>query len=196
MRGCLYGARQGNRAAFGRVGGQHGGMPDLLWDDVKDFFDPDLMGALPDLSVADTSVEDWQAVFELVRSSGWTWEYSEGGVAGPLPLAADVLARPADAETVDLRVWLVPEVLAIFRPGSVDEIDFDVDLRELQGQGGVDVLCGFLGAIGRRLGKPVRMTGEGDWGNPVLGFDPAADRVVLLADPLGVQLAGAAGGDS
>jgi hypothetical protein len=106
------------------------------------------------------------------------------------------LARPADAETVDLRVWPVPEVLAIFRPGSADEIDFDVDLRELQGQGGVDVLCGFLGAIGRRLGKAVRMTGEGDWGNPVLGFEPAADRVVLLADPLGVQLAGAAGRDS
>ncbi|GAA4982666.1 hypothetical protein GCM10025734_04090 [Kitasatospora paranensis] len=30
---------------------QHGGMPDLLWDDVKDFFDPDLMGALPDVCV-------------------------------------------------------------------------------------------------------------------------------------------------
>lgn len=171
-------------------------MPDLLWDDVRNFFDPDLMGALPDVSVADTSVEDWQAVFDLVRSSGWTWEYSEGGVAGPLPPAADVLARPADAETVDLRVWPVPEVLAMFRPGSADEIDFDVALRELQGQGGVDVLCGFLGSIGRRLGKPVRMTAEGDWGNPVLGFEPAADRVVLLADPLGVQLAGAAGRDS
>ncbi|MFJ5726151.1 hypothetical protein [Streptomyces sp. NPDC093149] len=171
-------------------------MPDLLWDDVRNFFDPDLMGALPDVSVADTSVEDWQAVFELVRSSGWTWEYSEGGIAGPLPSAAEVLARPADAETVDLRVWPVPEVLVIFRPGTAEEIDFDVDLRELQGQGGVDVLCGFLGAIGRRLGKSVLMTGEGDWGNPVLGFDPGVDRVVLLADPLRVQLTAAADRDS
>ncbi|MER5866636.1 hypothetical protein [Kitasatospora sp. NPDC002040] len=171
-------------------------MSDLLWDDVRNFFDPDLMGALPDVSVADASVEDWQMVFDLVRSSGWTWEYSEGGVAGPLPSAAEVLARPADAETVDLRVWPVPEVLAIFRPMSADEIDFDVDLRELQGQEGVDVLCGFLGAIGGRLGKPVRMTAEGDWGNPVLGFDPAADCVVLLADPLGVQLLPGAGRDS
>ena len=40
-----------------------------------------------------------------------------------------------------------------------------------------------MGAIGRRLGKPVLMTPEGDSGYPVLGFDPAADRVVLLADP-------------
>lgn len=35
----------------GGLGGQHGGMPDLLWDDVRNFFDPDLMGALPDVSV-------------------------------------------------------------------------------------------------------------------------------------------------
>jgi len=167
----------------GGVGGQHGGMPDLLWDDVKDFFDPDLMGALPDVSVVGASVEDWQAVFDLVRSSGWAWEFSEGGVAGPLPSAAEVLSRPADAESVDLRGWPVPDVLAIFRPMSADEIDFDVDLRELQGQAGVDTLCGFLCAIGRRLGKPVAMTAEGDYGNPVLGFDPVADRVVLLAEP-------------
>lgn len=96
---------------------------------------------------------------------------------------SEVLSRPADAETVDLRVWPVPGVLVIFRPMSADEIDFDVDLRELQGQAGVDALCGFLGAIGRRLGKPVVMTAEDHYGNPVLGFAPAADRVVLLADP-------------
>ncbi|MFJ1936554.1 hypothetical protein ACIOGZ_28320 [Kitasatospora sp. NPDC088160] len=158
-------------------------MPDLLWDDVRNFFDPDLMGALPDVCVAGTSVEDWQAVFDLVRSSGWTWEYSEGRVAVPLPPVVEVLSRPADAETVNLQVWPVPAMLAIFRPMSAEEIDFDVDLRELQGQEGVDVLCGFFTAVGRRLGKPVVMTAEGDYGNPVLGFDPAADRVVLMADP-------------
>ncbi|WP_141579892.1 hypothetical protein [Actinomadura sp. WMMA1423] len=74
-------------------------------------------------------------------------------------------------------------MLVIFRPMSAGEIDFDVDLRELQGQEGLGVLCRFLAAVGRRLGKPVVMTPEGDYGNPVLGFDPAADRVVLMADP-------------
>ncbi|WP_404870740.1 hypothetical protein ACI1MP_00065 [Kitasatospora griseola] len=155
-------------------------MPDLMWDDVRNFFDPDLMGALPDVCVEGATVEDWQAVFDLVRSSGWAWEYLEGGVAGPLPSAVEVLARPADAVTVDLRVWPAPDVLAVFRPWSADEIDFDVDLRELQDQAGVDILCGFLAAVGRRLGKQVVMTAEGDYGHPVLGFDPAADRVVAI----------------
>ncbi len=76
-------------------------------------------------------------------------------------------------------------MLAIFRLTSAEEIDFDIDLRELQGQEGVDKLCGFLGEIGRKLGKPVLMTAEGGGReHVVLGFDPVLDRVVLLADPV------------
>lgn len=166
------------------LSGQHGGVPDLLWDDVKSFFDPDLMGPLPDVWVADASVDDWQAVLDLVGVSGWRSEYSEGEVVMPLPCAEQVLSRPADAECSSLRVWLASDVLAIFRFMSEDTIDFDVDLRELQGQERLDLLCGLFAAIGRRLGKSVLMSPEGGaQDHPVLGFDVEADRVVLLANP-------------
>ncbi|MFF0087758.1 hypothetical protein ACFYR1_50360 [Streptomyces canus] len=157
-------------------------MPDLLWDDVKNFFDIDLMGSLPDVSVAGTSIDDWQAVLDLVRSRGWACEYSEDGAVLRLPRAGVMLARGVEA-SVMLRVWPVPGVLAIFRPYEAGSIDFDVDLRELQGQVQLNALCGFLGAIGRRLSKPVLFAPETDSGHPVLGFDVDADRVVLLADP-------------
>jgi hypothetical protein len=172
------------------LSGQHGGVPDLLWGDVRSFFDPDLMGALPDVWVADVSVDDWQAVLDLVGVSDWRSEYSVGDVVMPLPRAEQVLSRPADAECPSLRVWPAPDVLAIFRFLSEDTIDFDVDLRELQGQDRLDLLCGFFAAIGRRLRKSVLMSSEGDWEqeHPVLGFDVQADRVVLLADPSGLAL--------
>ena len=68
---------------------------------------------------------------------------------------------------------------------SETEIDFDVDLRELQGQEGVDTLCDFLRAIGSELGKPVLMTPEGgSQGHPILGFDPVVNKVVLFTDHL------------
>ncbi|MFD7527993.1 MULTISPECIES: hypothetical protein [unclassified Streptomyces] len=160
-------------------------MPDLLWDDVVSFFDPDLMGSLPDVVVPDASVEDWQAVLDLVSVSGWTFQYSEGETVLPVPRAEAVLSRPADAECPELRVWPAAGVLAIFRFWTVEEIDFDVDLRELQGQERLDVFCGFLRVVGRRLGKPVLMDAEGgDHSHPVLGFDVEADQVVLLAEPL------------
>jgi hypothetical protein len=149
------------------------------------FFDPDLMGSLPDVVVPDASVEDWQSVLDLVRVSGWKFQYSEGETVLPVPRAEAVLSRPADAECPELRVWPAADVLAIFRFWAVEEIDFDVDLRELQGQERLDVFCGFLRVVGRRLGKPVLMASEGgDHSHPVLGFDVEADQVVLLAEPL------------
>ncbi|MCX5085637.1 hypothetical protein [Streptomyces sp. NBC_00401] len=57
---------------MGRRARQHGGVSDLLWDDVKCFFDPDLMGSLPDVRVPHASVEVWQAVLDLLAEKGWT----------------------------------------------------------------------------------------------------------------------------
>ena len=71
----------------------------------------------------------------------------------------------------------------IFRAYEAGSIDFDVDLRELRGQDGVNVLCRLLRAIGHRLGKPVSLNPESDPLHPVLGFDVEAGRVVLLAGP-------------
>ncbi|AWI32847.1 hypothetical protein DDW44_00345 [Streptomyces tirandamycinicus] len=168
---------------MGRSAGQHGGVADLLWDDVSSFFDPEAMGTLPDVCVPNASVADWQAVLDLVAEKGWKSHYTEGESVLPVPAAEAVLSRPADAECPNLRVWPADDVLAIFRFHADDEVDFDVDLRELQGQERLDAFCGFLREIGRRLGKPVLMYPEGDCGHPMLGFNVEEDRVVLLADP-------------
>ena len=163
---------------------QDGGVAaDLVWDDVRRFFDPDLMGALPDVLVPGASVEDWQAVLDLVDVSGGKHRYSEGELVLTAPRAETVLSRPADAECPQLRVWPTADVLVIFRFHSSDEIDFDVDLRQLQGQERLDSFCEFLAAIGRRLGKPVLMDAEGgDGSHPVLGFEVESDRVVVWAE--------------
>ncbi|MDX2847798.1 hypothetical protein PV342_04720 [Streptomyces sp. PA03-3a] len=138
----------------------------ILWDDVQDLFDPDLTGALPDVvHVPGTTAEDWQAVFNLVRSRGWARTYLEGGVAGRLPRAAEALERQEGAETAMLHVSSVPGVLAVFQLLSAGEVGFDVGLRELRGRRGMDVLCAFLRAIGRRPraaagGPPIRAAAE------------------------------------
>ncbi|MFJ9454308.1 hypothetical protein ACIRST_04440 [Kitasatospora sp. NPDC101447] len=155
-------------------------MPDPLWDDVARLLDPSGGGTLPDVYIADTTAADWQAVLDLVVERGWSYEYSEGRTVLPLPRAAAVLSRPADAECPNLRVWPVAEVCAIFRFLGDEQIDFDVSLWELQGQERLDVLCGFLAAIGRRLGKPVPMYFEGDTRSPFLGYDVEADGVRVL----------------
>jgi hypothetical protein len=162
---------------------QDGGMPDLLWDQAKNFFDPDLMGALPDLHVADVSVAEWQQVFDLFESGGWPFQFRLDTTPQPLLSAEEAFEKTSEA-SVDLLVRFAPEAKANFYLHSPEQIDFDVDLRELQGQDRVDDLCDFLSRLGRMLERPVLMTAEGlGWGYPVLGFDPVVDRVVLMADP-------------
>ncbi|MEV7603042.1 hypothetical protein AB0O91_37310 [Kitasatospora sp. NPDC089797] len=161
-------------------------MTDLPWDaHVAWLLDPSESGCLPDGYVPDTTVADWQALLDLVVERGWAVEYAEGAAVLPLPRAEAVLSRTADAECPTLQVRPAPEVCAIFRFLGEQEIDFDLDLRELQGQERLDVLCGFLAAIGRRLGKPVPLYFQGDTRAPFLGYDPDADRVRVLWTPEG-----------
>lgn len=101
---------------------------------MKCFFDLDVRGSLPDVRVPDASVEDWQAVLDSVVDKGWKCQYSEGEAVLPVPRAEVVLSRAADDGCPELRVWPAAGVLAIFRFRADDEVDFDVDLRELQGQ--------------------------------------------------------------
>ncbi|GIG62651.1 hypothetical protein Lfu02_70230 [Longispora fulva] len=156
-------------------------MPDLLWDDVREWFSPQENGSLPDVCVDATTIADWQLVFDLVRTEGWAVRYSVGDVRAELPAKADGIMDRADAESVELRVWPVADVLMIFRMYSAASVDFDVDLRELQGQERLDVLCEFLTKLGRTLGKPVLMTPEGAPDYPLIGYEVEADRVVMFA---------------
>jgi hypothetical protein len=155
----------------------------LLWSEARSFFDSDLMGGLPDVFVRDTTADDWQVVFDLVAESGWRWEFYEGDVTSEPLAASQVFSRPADAELVCLRVWPIPQALVIFRPWSAETVEFDVDVDQWQGQENLDIFCQFLATIGRALNKPTLTCPEGDGTQPVLGFDPEADRVVLLAEP-------------
>ncbi|MFF2745542.1 hypothetical protein ACFVVA_08365 [Kitasatospora sp. NPDC058048] len=159
-------------------------MTDLRWDEhVARLLDPTDGGCLAEVFIEDTTVADWQALLDLVEEQGWAYEFIVGCFVLPLPRAEAVLSRPAGARCPVLCVRPAPEVCAVFRFLGAEQIGFDVGLGELQGQEQLDVLCGFLTAIGRRLGRPVPMYVEGDTGAPFLGYDAAADRVRALWAP-------------
>lgn len=77
-------------------------MPDVRGDEVRDWFEPD--GSLLDGYVFETTVADWQALVDLVRSRGWWFDYLEEGRSTRLP------HRVADGpwrRTVRLRPFIV-----------------------------------------------------------------------------------------
>jgi len=154
-------------------------VPDLLWDDVREWFEPD--GSLLDAYVLDTTAADWQAFVDLVRTKGWWFTYSEDGRPGRLPgRVEDVLARRGETAVL-LQIRPVPEILVNAHFFTDEEIEVDFSREELQGQERLDVLCGFLRAVGRRLGRPVVLTPENASEDPLIGYDVTTDRVVAIA---------------
>ena len=159
--------------------GDHGLVVDLLWDDVREWFQPD--GSLLDAYVFDTTVGDWQAFVDLVRSKGWWFAYSEDGRPRRLPARVeDVFARRGEMVLL-LQVRPAPEVLVNVHFFTDEEIEVDFSPEELQGQERLDLLCSFLRAVGRRLGKPVILTPESSPDRPLIGYDVDADRVIAVA---------------
>ncbi|MEV4352322.1 hypothetical protein AB0J83_48330 [Actinoplanes sp. NPDC049596] len=158
-------------------------MGDLRWDDVEDWFDPSRNGSLPDLVVADTTLDDWQALLTVIRTANWRAECEHRDHRIEVPAsAADLFVPDPEGWLKYLHVWPAPDLEMIFRPWGPDEIVGDVSLFDLQGQKRLDEFCGVLRRIGRALGKRVALFAEGD-GNypPTLAYEIDQDRVVFLA---------------
>ena len=158
---------------------------DLLWNDVKQWFDPIENGSAPDVVVADTTLAHWQLVLDLIRSREWLFRYECGDRETALPESAVDLFPAEDRERLTLlTVWPDPDLEWMVRPWAVEEILSDVDLYRLQGQERLDAFCRFLRTLGDVLQKDVFVYSEGDnTYPPMMTYDVAAGHVAFLADP-------------
>lgn len=95
---------------------------------------------------------------------------------------SDVFAAQRCHEvTTFLQIRPAPGIAVHVHFFTTDEIEMDFAREELQGQPQLDVLCGFLRAIVRGLGRPVILTPENGAEIPLIGYDPEADQVVAIA---------------
>ncbi|GGN10983.1 hypothetical protein FHR83_003382 [Actinoplanes campanulatus] len=107
-------------------------MTDLYWEDVGWYFADE--GALLDAYVFDASMADWQLILDVVRSRGWPFDYSSGDTPEPLPdRVEDIFERRGDySATLHIRPGAGVVVATHFF--SPEEIEFDFDPNDLQGQ--------------------------------------------------------------
>ncbi len=159
---------------------------EIEWDEVQDWFDPVGNGSAPDIAIADTTLDDWQALLTMIRTDGWRAEYEIGDERVGVPAsAADLFVPNPEGWLRSLWVWPQPDIELILRVWTPEVIVGDVSLHELQGQERLDDFCGILRRLGQRLGKRVGMYAEGcyDAYPPMLAYEVTQDRVVFLAGP-------------
>jgi len=70
----------------------------------------------------------------------------------------------------------------------VDEIEFDVDPKEIVGQEEFDAVCEVVRVIGQALGKPVGVTDESAHSQVIMRYDVSTDSFVRVPPPPTVSL--------
>ncbi|SPF80926.1 hypothetical protein [Pseudoprimorskyibacter insulae] len=128
----------------------------MHWDDVSELFAAD--GSLRDILVSGTTSADWDRMIHLASQLG-TLSYQCDGQNAARPAMGDLLRDTDHAHC--LKIDLGGPV-AITHFLSADDIDLDIDPREIQTQDALDKVLTFCAQLGRALGRDVVITEEND----------------------------------
>ncbi len=159
--------------------GLHNDRMSVPWAEVEPRFqDGGNTAFLCDIVVQSAEVGDWQRVLDLLRERQVAWQviYTEDGEPAELPsLAQHLVGRSTEASVlISISLTGLPIFGHVF---GEDWIEFDVPARDINGQGTLDALAGFVTTLGRALGKEVRATPEAAHDAPMFAYDPLTDGV-------------------
>ncbi|MDO9076013.1 MAG: hypothetical protein Q7U72_01030 [Brevundimonas sp.] len=138
------------------------------WERVRHDFEWD--GALRDIYVLETSEDDWQRVLDALRQ--WT----------PVPVfKRNETITPFHGQAADALSDPNGGLLSINVAGMVfnchffgaDEIEFDLDPREVTEPEQAEAIGRFMGMLGNATGKPVILTYESGRTEIICRWSPA-----------------------
>jgi hypothetical protein len=143
--------------------------PDFEWD-----------GTWRDIYVFGTDLLDWQRVLDALR----TWDPAPtlaiGGQPAPVPDKVENIFAEARQQGALLSVK-VSSALVKCHFFDHDEIEFDLDPREVAGPTQLEGFERFMGLLGRATGKPVVMTMENIREAVILRYTPEVQRLEWVA---------------
>ena len=115
-------------------------------------------GSLRDIYIQNVNVEHWERFFDFVRSSCFELRYFRDGEAAQLPpSAAHILADKSCAHNLTIDVGGVGICCHFF---IADEIELDIDPREVTSLSAVDSVLDFITGLGACLARDVILTEE------------------------------------
>ena len=140
----------------------------ITWSEVKPEFDWD--GSLRDIYILATIVNDWRAIYTVLKQFPHTELILDGKLAS-LPIdCADIFA--ARSEMGPMLSVKLGAVTAVFHFFTEEEIECDIDPREIKSQVELDALLAFMKMIGDSVGKQAILTPENFRESAIFLYDP------------------------
>jgi hypothetical protein len=132
-------------------------MDEIAWETVRDEFAFD--GSWRDIYVFGTTIADWQRMLGAIRSAGYRLTYFRTDQPTEMPSKVeDAFPLPDEC---DRRLSVcIGDVLANCYFFTVEEIEFDIDPREVKGQQELNALFGFMRCLAHGTEREVVLTAE------------------------------------
>ena len=140
----------------------------ISWDKCKEDFRWD--GSLRDIYITPATLKDWRVLYPLLRDYDGV-EFSIDSVIQPPPASIEqaFAVRPSSHPMLRIKVG---STLVVFHFFSDEEVECDVDPREISSQPDLDALLGFVSQLGDLTGKRVVITPENMRNEPFISYAP------------------------
>ncbi|OZC01612.1 hypothetical protein [Rubricoccus marinus] len=150
----------------------------MEWEKVQLAFEWD--GSWRDIYVLDSSLDDWQRLLDFLRTSRYNLTFKRASVE-PIPVhAAEAFGGPDDVRPL-LQID-VDGIVVNSHFFAKEEIEFDLDPREVEVSADAEAVFEFMAGIGRALSKPVILTPENMSELALIAYDPATDELQKLRE--------------
>ena len=145
------------------------------WSQIAPDFEHD--GSLRDVYILDTSLDDWASVWAALLVDPNAMSFTVDGEARtpPLDVAEAFRLRPDHAICASYALGKQRLNCHFFEK---EEVEFDLDPRDVDSLAEADRLTQFLTVLGRATSKEVRLTPENEPDAVIARYIPATGQVV------------------
>jgi hypothetical protein len=132
--------------------------------------------------VLDTDQSDWEKLLDFLPGSPWPWQFTIDDKPAEFPV---------DVSTLFPENWVAGQYSPFLRLDVAgltlhchffcpEQIEFDLDPREVASDQRLSAIIDFLATIGRLLGRTVILTPESLRQRPYFRFDPHRQTVMYV----------------
>jgi hypothetical protein len=144
----------------------------LTLADCKEAFEWD--GSLRDIYIHDTTLNDWQIFIDLIRHGRYNFSFVTGDNSSSLP---DNVQGVFNQQETSLLSISINGMMANCHFFGIEEIELDIDPREVVSEENFRDLMDFISSLGQALAKQVRITTENLPNRPLFLFEPENNEV-------------------
>lgn len=143
------------------------------WEEIKWIFEPD--GTLRDIYVENVNIEDWKILIDYLNTSH-ILKYGPSNDNKIVNKAdKDYLIKLLTDETGEMELKtvsvIIENIIINTHFFTIDEIEFDVEPREINSETDYEKLLSFMNEISKLLNKPLILTGENQIDFPLIKTD-------------------------